>query len=122
MRRQQRLRDRSRFQQVREEGQSWAHPLLVLCALPNDLPHSRFGFTASRHVGKAVERNRARRLMREALRIHLQHIEPGWDLVLIARSAIDGTVLGDVVAASEALLRRAQLWRPTVGEVMERSA
>ena len=111
MKRHQRLRDRTRFQQVREAGRSWAHPLLVLCALPNDLPGTRFGFTASRHVGKAVVRNRARRLMREAARLFLPNIEPGWDLVFIARSAIVGASFRDVAEACGMLLRRAALWR-----------
>ena len=111
MKRHQRLRDRGRFQQVRHEGYSWAHPLLVLCALPNDLPYSRFGFTASRHVGKAVARNRARRLMREAVRLGMQRVAAGWDLVFIARSAIVGVGLQEVAPACEALLRRAGLWR-----------
>lgn len=111
MKRHQRLRDRARFRHVRQEGRSWAHPLLVLCALPNDLPYSRFGFTASRHVGKAVARNRARRLMREAIRLNLQRIEAGWDVVFIARSAIAGMGLQEVAPACVTLLQRARLWR-----------
>jgi ribonuclease P protein component len=111
VKRHQRLRDRARFRQVRQDGRSWAHPLLVLCALPNDLPYSRFGFTASRHVGQAVARNRARRLMREAARLSVQHVVAGWDLVFIARSAIVGAGLREVTPACEALLQRAGLWR-----------
>lgn len=111
MNRQLRLRDRARFQQVRKEGRSWAHPLLVICALPNDLLQSRFGFTASRRVGKAVVRNRAKRLLREAMRHQLRHIMPGWDLVFIARSAIVGASQEDVTAAVCVVLKRAELWR-----------
>jgi ribonuclease P protein component len=106
-----RLRDRERFRQVREEGRSWAHPILVLCALPNDLPYSRFGFTASRRVGKATVRNRARRRMREATRVRTQRVEPGWDLVLIARLPIVGSSFGEIEAACETLFRRAGLWQ-----------
>lgn len=111
MKRQQRLRDKVRFRQVRQEGRSWAHPLLVLCALPNDLPHSRFGFTASRRVGKATARNRARRLMREAARLHLQDIEAGWDVVFIARAAIAEASFQEVAVACTRVLQRARLWR-----------
>lgn len=111
MKRYQRLRDGARFRQVREEGRSWAHPLLVLCILSNDLPYSRFGFTASRRVGKAVARNRARRLMREAARLHLQYIEVGWDLVFVARAPIAEASYQEVATACATLLRRARLWR-----------
>jgi len=83
----------------------------VLSALPNDLAYSRFGFTASRHVGNAVRRNRARRLMREAVRLNVQRAETGWDMVFIARSAIVGSTLREVTAACLGLLRRAGMWR-----------
>ena len=94
---------------MRREGRSWAHPLLVLCALPNDLEHSRFGFSVSHWVGKAVVRNRAKRLMREAMRLRQGDIEEGWDLVLIARNPIREADFKQVNQAVEQLLRRAGL-------------
>ena len=94
---------------MRREGRSWAHPLLVLCALPNDLEHSRFGFSASHWVGKAVVRNRAKRLMREAMRLRQGDIKEGWDLVLIARNPIREADFKQVNQAVEQLLRRAGL-------------
>ncbi|MFK7790634.1 MAG: ribonuclease P protein component [Phycisphaeraceae bacterium] len=57
-------------------------PLAVL-ALPNDLPHHRFGMTVSRRVGNAVKRSRIKRYLREAFRLN-QHDLPGrYDLVVI---------------------------------------
>jgi ribonuclease P protein component len=53
-------------------------------ALPNGLDLSRYGFTVSRRVGKAVVRNRVKRLLREILRQTL--LQPGWDIIFIARS------------------------------------
>ena len=94
---------------MRREGRSWAHPLLVLCALPNDLEHSRFGFSVSHWVGKAVIRNRAKRLMREAMRLRQGDIKEGWDLVLIARNPIREADFNQVGQAVEQLLRRAGL-------------
>ena len=111
MKRHLRLRERERFRQVRKEGRSWAHPILVLCALPNDLPYSRFGFTASRRVGKATVRNRARRRMREAIRVRVDRIPSGWDTVFIARAPIVEAAFAEIEAASESLLRRAGLWQ-----------
>ncbi len=104
-----RLRSNRQFQRVRREGRSWAHPLLILCALPNDLEHSRFGFSVSHWVGKAIVRNRARRLMREATRLRQGEIKEGWDLVFIARNPIQEANFKQVDQAVEQLLRQAGL-------------
>ncbi len=103
------MKSSKQFQRVRREGRSCAHPLLVLCALPNGLEHSRFGFSASHWVGNAVVRNRAKRLMREATRLRQEDIEESWDLVLIARNPIREANFRQVDQAVEQLLRRAGL-------------
>lgn len=51
---------------------------------PNGLGLSRYGFSVSRHVGKAVVRNRVKRLLREILR--QTPLRPGCDIIFIARS------------------------------------
>jgi ribonuclease P protein component len=109
MRKRFRLRKNSDFQRVRREGRSWAHPLLILCVLRNDLGYSRFGFSASRRVGGAVVRNRAKRLMREATRLRQARIADGWDMVLIARQPMQEADFHQVDRAVGQLLRRACL-------------
>jgi ribonuclease P protein component len=69
-------------------GKSYAHPLLVLVTLKNDLDTTRVAVSAGRTVGKAVVRNRSKRLLREALRSLLPHIASGWDLLLLARKPL----------------------------------
>jgi len=63
--------------------------------------YTRLGVTASRRLGKAVTRNRARRLLREAARLSYPHIHPGWDLLLIARPALVGARQPQVQGAFE---------------------
>jgi len=109
VRRQFRLRDKKRFQQVRRQGRSYKHRLLILVILPNDLPHSRFGFTASKRIGNAVKRNRVRRLMRESVRLMWDDIAPGWDVVCIARRPIANADFHDVQAACKQMLAQAGL-------------
>ena len=104
-----RLRKNSDFQRVYKKGYSWAHPLLVLYALRNDLGYSRFGFSASKRVGGAVVRNRARRLMREAIRLRQAMIADGWDVVIVARRPMGEANFHQVDQAVEQLLRRARL-------------
>jgi ribonuclease P protein component len=108
-----RLRKNLDFQRVRRQGHSWTHPLLVLCALHNDLEYSRFGFSASKWVGGAVVRNRAKRLMREATRPRLAMIADGWDVVMIARQPMREANFHQVDGAIEQLLRRAHLLKAT---------
>ena len=72
---------------VYDRGSTWRCNLVVMKSLPNGLSISRYGFTVSRRVGKAVVRNRVRRLMREIMR--LVPLKPGWDIILIARPTAD---------------------------------
>ena len=97
------------FQRVRQFGKSYAHPLVVLVVLPNELDRVRVGVTAGRSVGNAVKRNRAKRIIRAAVSPFLDAIEPGWDLVLIARKPIlkvKSTELSDVI---HLLLKKSKL-------------
>jgi ribonuclease P protein component len=67
-----RLRHRKAIERVLREGRSWSTPLLKLIAAPNDLGVTRVAVIAGRRaLGKAVRRNRAKRLLREAARLHL---------------------------------------------------
>ena len=79
------LTKRAQFGLVYEEGSTWVSKAVVIKALPNGLNLSRYGFTVSRRVGKAVVRNRVKRLLREILRQTL--LQPGWDIIFIARSS-----------------------------------
>lgn len=70
---------------MRAEGRTWSSPLLVLRAARNGLGTTRVGLVASKRVGKAVQRNRARRRLRAALRRLGPDLSEGWDLVIVVR-------------------------------------
>ena len=59
--------------------------MLVVYALKNRSGENRLGLTATKKVGKAVKRNRARRVMREAFYLIEQELAQGYDFVLVAR-------------------------------------
>jgi len=76
-------------------------------AMPNDLSLSRYGFSVTKKVGKAVQRNHLKRLLREIMR--LQSLRPGWDIVFIARSVAVNTDYHQLEGEVTKLLARAQL-------------
>jgi ribonuclease P protein component len=104
-----RLTRSDEFKRVRRFGKSYAHPLLVLVAKVAEHPGVRVGVTAGRTVGKAVQRNRAKRYLREAIRPFLPSLASGWDLILIARPAIVSATLSETRLALQSLLQRAGL-------------
>ena len=74
------------FSRVYSRGKSYVHPQLVLYVAKNRLGHTRIGLTATKKVGGAVQRNRARRVMRAALSEHLAGDVGGYDIILVARA------------------------------------
>ena len=85
--------------------------MLVLCALPNELTYSRFGFAVNSRIGGAVCRNRIKRRLREIVRLQQDNFQPGWDIVLIARQPIRSADYHEMEVACARLFRRAQLFR-----------
>ena len=72
-----------------KNGRGAASPSLSVKAAPNKFKHSRFAFVVGLKVSKsAVRRNRIRRQMREVVRLSLEKIKPGYDVMVMARSGI----------------------------------
>lgn len=108
--RQLRLRSPIDFERARSRGKSWTSNLVVAVVLPNDRGVNRYGFAVGRRVGKAVTRNRAKRLMREAVRDLHPRLLQGYDIVFIARNRVGlATPLSAIEAAIERVLRQAGL-------------
>ncbi len=97
----------AQYQAVYSKGGSWVGDLVVVKVLPNGLDLYRCGFSIGRRVGKAVVRNRVKRLLREVLR--QTPLKPGWDIVVIARSPAAKANYRDFEAAVNGLLFRAGL-------------
>jgi len=101
------LTNRAQYILVYQHGKVWANSLVVMKAMPNELSLSRYGFSVTKKVGKAVQRNHLKRLLREIMR--LQSLKSGWDIVLIARPAAVNVNYHQLERAVTKLLVRAQL-------------
>lgn len=77
--------------------------------MSNDTDTSRFAVIAGRSVGNAVERNRAKRWIREAVRPLLPAVAPGWDVVLLARKPISAASSQQTKESIGALMKRSHL-------------
>jgi ribonuclease P protein component len=90
------LRKNSDFSDIYKKGKSVGDRYIVLFYRKNGLSYNRTGFLASKKVGNSVERNRARRLMKESYRSLAEKISTGYDLIIIARNTISGKKCADV--------------------------
>lgn len=81
------LRSVGDFKQIQGQSHSRAHPTLLMRYRRNELDRVRYGISTGRRVGNAVVRNTVRRRLRTILRRLEGQVQPGWDILLVARPA-----------------------------------
>lgn len=79
------LTENHEFKRVYARGKSAVRPTLVAYSIRRSGQRPRIGITASKKIGNAVKRNRARRLLRESARELYPQLKPGFDIVLVSR-------------------------------------
>jgi ribonuclease P protein component len=112
-----RLRRAEEYRRVRRLGRQVMGQAGILYVAPNLCGETRVGVQASRRLGSAVRRNRARRRVREALRALAGQLAVGVDLVIVPRPAALAMEfaalredLGGMLAAAGALTRGSHSW------------
>ena len=79
------IRRNGEFGRVYARGKSYVNQALVLYVLKTRSKRTRVGLTATKKIGHAVQRNRARRVMKAAIDEHLDYNIGGYDLVFVAK-------------------------------------
>lgn len=100
------LKNSSEFNNVYNNGRSYANRLLVMYVVDNNLPYSRLGISVSKKIGNSVVRHRTTRLIRESFRLSGHMFNSGLDIVVIARAGVRGKAFSDV---NEAMLHLGKL-------------
>ncbi len=103
------LRKTDEFKKVYQQGQSVANRLLVLYNLKRADKDLRVGYSVSKKIGKAVVRNRVKRLLKETYRHNKIKFKRGFDLVLIARNPIKDKSYHQIEQSLVNLFRKANL-------------
>jgi ribonuclease P protein component len=104
------LRGSNDFQKVYRRGKRYDAVLMTLFVLPNSLSSNRLGVTASRKaLGNAVQRNRAKRLLKEAFRLRgssLSGLQQRYDWVINAKRRLPSVKVGAAIEELDSLVSR----------------
>jgi ribonuclease P protein component len=82
-----RLKKKSGFKEIFSKGRNYSSKYAAIYILKGP---KRFGFIASKKIGNSVQRNRAKRLLREVIRLNLENINNKVQIIFIARPKIKG--------------------------------
>ena len=104
-----RLRKRSLFRKVYEEGRFVANKMMAMHFIPNPDHSRRIGFSAGKKLGGAVVRNRCKRRLRECYRLHQNEMPAGVDLIIVARRALVNAKWELIVGAFLDAFRRSRV-------------
>lgn len=94
------------FQRLYRTG-GYANSYMVLYARKNRTKANRVGITVSKKLGHAVVRNRVRRRLREIYRLNEEKFQPGWDIVVVARTKAVTADFGKLMEGYLALAKKA---------------
>ena len=84
------IKKNSEFKSVYQAKHSYANKYIIMYILQNGTDTNRLGVSVSKKVGNSIVRHRLARLIREAFRLNVTQVAPGYDVVVIARAGLKG--------------------------------
>lgn len=99
------------FHRLYNRGKSYVSPSLVTYVIKNRVGYNRIGITTSKKIGKAVQRNRARRIITEAYREISPEIKCGYDFVFVARGRTPYVKSTDILRCMKNQLKKAGVFK-----------
>ncbi|MBC8570643.1 ribonuclease P protein component [Oscillospiraceae bacterium NSJ-54] len=90
------LNENRDFRRLYSRGKSKAGSVLVTYCMKSRRGYNRIGITTSKKIGNAVQRNRARRVIKEAYRLLEEEVSPSWDICFVARGKTCRVPMGQV--------------------------
>ncbi len=78
------------FLKVYHNGKSYANRYLVMYLLKTGEDYNRFGITVSKKVGNSVVRHRVKRLIKESIRLNMDFVKNGYDIVIVSKKSAKG--------------------------------
>lgn len=109
LRKARRLIKNNEYRLVYKHGSFAVGRMCVIYKMPVAKEHTRIGFVTGKKVGGAVQRNRARRLMKEVYRLHQHEIREGYHIVVVARAGINDTQYEQVEREMMRLFKKSKL-------------
>ena len=104
-----RLKKSWEFQRAYKKGKKYWDTYFVIYVYHTQLRRSRLGITISKKVGKSVQRNRVKRLIREAFHILKSELLPHYDIVVVGRTAACRLSMHQVQDSLNKLFHRASI-------------
>ncbi len=101
------LKENRDFRRLYSRGKSYVSPPLVTYVMKNRLQNVRIGITASKKTGKAVQRNRSRRIIMAAYRQLMPQIKDGYDFIFVARGKTPYLKSTDILRCMKKQLKQA---------------
>ncbi len=101
------IKENKDFRRVYMRGSSYASGILVTYVIRNRSKITRIGITTGKKIGKAVLRNRSRRIIREAFREISDDVKTGYDIVFVARGKTPFVKSYDILRSMKKQLKQA---------------